>query len=59
MYPLSKPASLTGYKQFADFAVRGLHTIEEKKITSLIVVDAEQRIEGVLHPQDLWGTELI
>jgi hypothetical protein len=55
MYPLSKQASLTGYKQFADFAVRGLHTLEEKKITSLIVVDAEQRIERVLHLHDLWN----
>jgi hypothetical protein len=54
MYPLLKPASLTGYKQFADFAVRGLHTMKERKITSLIVVDAEQRIERVLHLHDLW-----
>ena len=55
MYPLSKQASLTGYKQFADFAVRGLHTMKERKITSLIVVDAEQRIERVLHLHDLWN----
>jgi hypothetical protein len=55
MYPLSKPASLTGYKQFADFAVRGLHTLEEKKITSLTVVDTEQWIERVLHLHDLWN----
>jgi arabinose-5-phosphate isomerase len=43
----------------AELAVRGLHTMEERKITSLIVVDAENRIEGVLHLHDLWGTELI
>jgi arabinose-5-phosphate isomerase len=42
-----------------EMAVRGLHTMEEKKITSLIVVDAEGRIEGVLHLHDLWRTELI
>ncbi|MGA7886410.1 MAG: KpsF/GutQ family sugar-phosphate isomerase [Acidobacteriaceae bacterium] len=42
-----------------ELAVRGLHTMEEKKITSLIVVDAEGRIEGVLHLHDLWRTELI
>jgi arabinose-5-phosphate isomerase len=42
-----------------ELAVRGLHTMEEKKITSLIVVDEENRIEGVLHLHDLWGTELI
>jgi arabinose-5-phosphate isomerase len=42
-----------------EMAVRGLHTMEEKKITSLIVVDAEGRTEGVLHLHDLWRTELI
>jgi arabinose-5-phosphate isomerase len=42
-----------------ELAVRGLHTMEEKKITSLIVVDGEGRIEGVLHLHDLWRTELI
>jgi arabinose-5-phosphate isomerase len=43
----------------AEMAVGGLHTMEEKKITSLIVVGAEGRIEGVLHLHDLWRTELI
>jgi arabinose-5-phosphate isomerase len=43
----------------SELAVRGLHTMEERKITSLIVVDAEHRVEGVLHLHDLWGTELI
>ncbi|MGC2617809.1 MAG: KpsF/GutQ family sugar-phosphate isomerase [Acidobacteriaceae bacterium] len=42
-----------------ELAVRALHTMEEKKITSLIVVDAERHVEGVLHLHDLWGTELI
>jgi arabinose-5-phosphate isomerase len=42
-----------------ELAVRGLHTMEERKITSLIVVDAEGRVEGVIHLHDLWGTELI
>jgi arabinose-5-phosphate isomerase len=42
-----------------ELAVRGLHTMEERKITSLIVVDGERRVEGVLHLHDLWGTELI
>jgi arabinose-5-phosphate isomerase len=42
-----------------ELAVRGLHTMEERKITSLIVVDTERRVEGVLHLHDLWGTELI
>jgi len=43
----------------SELAVRGLHTMEERKITSLIVVDGERRVEGVLHLHDLWGTELI
>jgi arabinose-5-phosphate isomerase len=42
-----------------ELAVRGLHTMEESKITSLIVVDAQNQIEGVIHLHDLWGTELI
>ena len=42
-----------------EMAVRGLHTMEEKRITSLIVVNGEGRIEGVLHLHDLWRTELI
>jgi arabinose-5-phosphate isomerase len=43
----------------AELAVRGLHTMEERKITSLVVVDGDSRVEGVLHLHDLWGTELI
>jgi arabinose-5-phosphate isomerase len=42
-----------------ELGVRALHTMEERKITSLIVVDGEKRIEGVIHLHDLWGTELI
>lgn len=42
-----------------EMAVRALRTMEEKKITSLIVVDSERHIEGILHLHDLWGTELI
>ncbi|HEV2279154.1 MAG TPA: KpsF/GutQ family sugar-phosphate isomerase [Acidobacteriaceae bacterium] len=44
-----------------EMAVRALHTMEEKKITALIVVDTqnENRVEGVIHLHDLWGTELI
>jgi arabinose-5-phosphate isomerase len=53
MNPLPKTISAS------EMAVRGLHIMEEKKITSLIVVDAEGRIEGVLHLHDLWRTELI
>ncbi|HEY0309201.1 MAG TPA: KpsF/GutQ family sugar-phosphate isomerase [Acidobacteriaceae bacterium] len=40
-------------------ATSALAVMEEKKITSLIVVDATQTVEGVIHLHDLWGTELI
>jgi arabinose-5-phosphate isomerase len=42
-----------------ELAVRALHFMEEKKITSLVVVDAEGQIEGIVHLHDLWETELI
>jgi arabinose-5-phosphate isomerase len=53
MNPAPKTISAT------ELAVRGLHIMEERKITSLIVVDAQNQIEGVIHLHDLWGTELI
>jgi arabinose-5-phosphate isomerase len=40
-------------------AVTALAILEERKITSLIVVDAGNKVEGVLHLHDLWGVELI
>jgi len=42
-----------------EFAARALAILEERKITSLIVVDADERVEGVVHLHDLWGVELI
>jgi len=42
-----------------ELAARALALLEERKITSLIVVDAENRVEGVVHLHDLWGVELI
>ena len=42
-----------------ELAARALAELEEKKITSLVVVDGEDRVEGVLHLHDLWGMELI
>jgi arabinose-5-phosphate isomerase len=40
-------------------AVEALRTMEEKKITSLVVVDAAGMVEGVIHLHDLWRTEAI
>jgi arabinose-5-phosphate isomerase len=42
-----------------ELAAKALAILEERKITSLIVVDAEGRVEGVVHLHDLWGVELI
>ena len=42
-----------------ELAARALAILEERKITSLIVVDAAGRVEGVVHLHDLWGVELI
>ena len=43
----------------SELAARALAILEAGKITSLVVVDAEGRVEGVLHLHDLWGVELI
>src|SRR5215470_4978653 len=37
-----------------EFAVAALSIMEEKKITSLIVVDDSHQIQGVVHLHDLW-----
>jgi arabinose-5-phosphate isomerase len=42
-----------------ELAVRALAVLEEHKITSLVVVEADGRVAGVLHLHDLWGTELV
>jgi arabinose-5-phosphate isomerase len=43
----------------SELAATALAILEERKITSLIVVDADQTVEGVIHLHDLWGVELI
>jgi arabinose-5-phosphate isomerase len=42
-----------------ELAAKALAILEERKITSLVVVDAEQKVEGIVHLHDLWGVELI
>ena len=42
-----------------EFAATALAIMEEKKITSLAVVDKENKLEGILHLHDLWGTEMV
>jgi len=41
-----------------ELATTALRIMEERKITSILVVDAEHRIEGVIHIHDLWTTQL-
>jgi arabinose-5-phosphate isomerase len=38
--------------------VQALALMEQRKITSLVVVDPEGRVEGVLHLHDLWRTQM-
>jgi arabinose-5-phosphate isomerase len=42
-----------------EFAASALAVMEERKITSLIVVDGDQRVQGIVHLHDLWGTEMV
>jgi arabinose-5-phosphate isomerase len=42
-----------------ELAAKALAILEERKITSLVVVDAAGNVEGVVHLHDLWGVELI
>jgi arabinose-5-phosphate isomerase len=42
-----------------EFAATALALMEEKKITSLMVVNGRGKLEGILHLHDLWSTELV
>jgi arabinose-5-phosphate isomerase len=42
-----------------EFAATALALMEEKKITSLMVVDKAGKLEGIVHLHDLWGTEMV
>ena len=42
-----------------EVAAPALAIMEEKKITSLAVVDADMKLEGIVHLHDLWGTEMV
>ena len=42
-----------------EFAVTALALMEEKKITSLMVVNESGKLEGIVHLHDLWSTELV
>jgi len=42
-----------------EFAATAIALMEEKKITSLMVVDGRGKLEGIVHLHDLWTTELM
>ena len=41
-----------------ELATKALNLMEARKITSLLVVDAAGKLEGVVHIHDLWTTQL-
>lgn len=41
-----------------ELASAALQIMEERKITSLFIVDEGGRVEGIIHIHDLWGLEL-
>jgi arabinose-5-phosphate isomerase len=45
--------------QADEFAIAALDIMEQKKITSLPVVDESGTLVGVLHLHDLWGTQML
>jgi arabinose-5-phosphate isomerase len=40
-------------------AAEALHVLEQRKITSIVVVDEVNAVQGVVHLHDLWRTELV
>jgi arabinose-5-phosphate isomerase len=50
-----KPKTIAAH----EFAATALALMEEKKITSLAVVDGKGQLEGIVHLHDLWGTEMM
>jgi arabinose-5-phosphate isomerase len=41
-----------------ELATKALSLMEGRKITSLLVIDAEGKLEGVVHIHDLWTTQM-
>jgi arabinose-5-phosphate isomerase len=50
-HPKTIPAS--------EFATAALALMEDRKITSLAVLDGNGNLKGIIHLHDLWGTELM
>jgi arabinose-5-phosphate isomerase len=41
-----------------ELATKALNVMETRKITSLLVVDGDNKLEGVVHIHDLWTTQM-
>ena len=50
----TQPVTLTR----GTLAVEALRLMEARKITSIVVVDEDRQVEGVVHLHDLWRTQL-
>ncbi|HUF18249.1 MAG TPA: KpsF/GutQ family sugar-phosphate isomerase [Thermoanaerobaculia bacterium] len=50
----ANPVTIEG----GELASAALQMMEERKITSLFVADADRTLEGIVHIHDLWGLEL-
>lgn len=50
-----EPKTISGH----EFAATALAIMEERKITSLVVIDKDRKVEGIVHLHDLWGTEMV
>ena len=48
-----------GVASIAELATYALALMEDRKITSLVVVDADRVVQGLVHLHDLWKTEMI
>ena len=42
-----------------EFAAAALNLMEQRRITSLVVVDGDERIVGIVHLHDLWGIQMV
>src|SRR5580704_17444457 len=49
------PKTVSGH----EFAAAALALMEERKITSLLVVNGSGKLQGIVHLHDLWGTEMV
>jgi len=49
------PVTIAG----STLAVEAIRLLEQRKITSVVVVDNDRRVQGVVHLHDLWRTQFI